>query len=130
MAVIAIQGAAGNAIIRNNKLTGNRTAIDINNSSGNQILNNIIDFNRTGIVLRNSCPNNIIEQNAITNNWTMGVLWLVMATSDATGTRFLNNQIEGNWYDRSRMKTPLVGSRTSLELGGRRGACHPQHQQH
>lgn len=98
MAGLAIQGSAGNAIVRNNKFTGNRTAIDLNFTSGNQIHNNLIDFNRTGIVLRNQCPNNLIEENQITNNWTDGILWLAASTEDASGTRFFNNNVSDNWY--------------------------------
>ncbi len=94
----AVQGSAGNAELRNCKLTGNRSAIDLNFTSGNNIHNNVIDFNRTGLILRNQCTNNTIEENDITNNWTDGVLWLLASTEDATGTKFFNNKIEGNWY--------------------------------
>jgi len=88
----------GGAIVRNNKFTGNRTAIDINNSNDNQILNNVIDFNRTGMIFRNACLNNLVEENYITNNWTIGVLWLNAGTETATGTEFFNNSISDNWY--------------------------------
>ncbi len=98
LAGIAIQGLTASAEIRNNKITGNRTAIDINLSSGNYIHNNIIDFNRSGLILRNQCTGNTIAENDVTNNWTVGILWLAASTEDATGTVFFNNKIEGNWY--------------------------------
>lgn len=94
---LAVQSSGG-AIVRNNKFVGNRTGIDINNSNDNQILNNVIDFNRTGMILRNACLNNMIEENAVTNNWTVGILWLNASTETATGTEFFNNNISGNWY--------------------------------
>ena len=55
-------------------------------------------FNRTGIVIRNPNPNTTITENEITNNWTVGILWLDGTTADATSTTFFNNKIEGNWY--------------------------------
>ncbi|MBK6765055.1 MAG: T9SS type A sorting domain-containing protein [bacterium] len=96
---VAIQ-TTGGAIVRNNKFVGNRTGIDINNAGGNQVLNNVIDFNRTGMVLRNLCPNNTIEQNLLTNNWTLGLLYLgnAGAGADLTGTVVRNNSLSGNWY--------------------------------
>jgi parallel beta-helix repeat protein len=97
MAGLAIQ-TIGNATARYNKFTGNRTAIDINNSNGNTIFRNILDFNRSGLLLRNACTGNAVTENVITNNWTVGVLWLAAGTEDATGTIFFNNKIEGNWY--------------------------------
>ena len=54
---IAVQGQAiTNMLVRDNILTGNRTAIDMNNSNGHTVRNNVIDFNRTGMIYRNSRP--------------------------------------------------------------------------
>ena len=47
--VIAIQGAITGSIIRNNTITGNRTGIDINNSSSHTIQNNSIENNSNSI---------------------------------------------------------------------------------
>lgn len=95
---IALQ-TYGNAEIRNTRLEGNRTGIDINDSDGNYIHNNEIDDNRTGIILRNANLDNTITQNDITNNWTVGVLWLQTSVfGDATGTVISGNNISGNWY--------------------------------
>jgi hypothetical protein len=96
---VAIQSTGG-ATVRNNKLTGNRTAIDINNAGNVQVLNNVIDFNRTGIVFRNPSLNTTVEQNQITNNWTVGIVWLGDGGlgENTTGTRYFNNNISGNWY--------------------------------
>lgn len=95
---ISIQGA-GNVEVRNCILTGNRSAIDINASSGNSIHHNRLDFNHTGMILRNGCPGNIVENNEVTNNRTVGILWLPTGlVADATGCRFQDNKIEGNWY--------------------------------
>ncbi len=94
----AVQGSAGNVEVNDCRFTGNRTAVDLNFTSGNSVHNNVIDFNRSGIVLRNQCPNNSIFENTISGNWTIGVLWLLSSVEDATGTVFFNNSIAGNWY--------------------------------
>ena len=53
-----IQGLALTGIvIRDNLITGNRTGIDINNSSGHTVRNNVIDDNRTGLIFRNQTDN-------------------------------------------------------------------------
>ncbi|HYO99382.1 MAG TPA: Calx-beta domain-containing protein [Pyrinomonadaceae bacterium] len=102
---IAIQGQAiTGTLIHDNLLTGNRTAIDINNSNGHTIRNNSITFNRTGLLLRNQTDSLTVVENFITNNWTVGVLFL-----DGSGTTnnppqsavhsgFNNNDLSGNWY--------------------------------
>ncbi len=101
---VAVQGLANRAEIRNSKFTGNRTGIDINNSNGNSIHNNIIDFNRTGVILRNQTDNTTVVENFVTNNWTVGVLFLDASNGtnvplqQALNSAFNNNDISGNWY--------------------------------
>ncbi|MFO0789325.1 MAG: right-handed parallel beta-helix repeat-containing protein [Pirellulales bacterium] len=102
---IAIQGQSlTGTVIHDNILTGNRTAIDINNSNGHTIRNNVIDFNRTGLIFRNQTDNLLVTENFITNNWTVGVLFLDgsggtnMPVQTAANSQFFNNNISGNWY--------------------------------
>jgi len=101
---IAIQSQGNFAEIHNNKLTGNRTGIDINNSSGNVITDNVIDFNRTGLLLRNQTDNTVMTGNFVTNNWTVGVLFLDGSggtntpVQSAANSQFSGNAIFGNWY--------------------------------
>jgi hypothetical protein len=102
---IAIQGAVvPGALIHDNILTGNRNAVDINNSSGHTIRNNIIDNNRTGVFFRNQTDNITMTENFITNNWTLGVLFLDASAGTnspaqtAAGGIFSNNNLSGNWY--------------------------------
>ena len=101
---IAIQGLTVNAEIRFNKLMGNRTGIDVNNSNGNNIHNNIIDFNRTGLIFRNQTDNTQFLNNFVTNNWTAGILFLDASVGTnspvqtALNSAFNNNDISGNWY--------------------------------
>ena len=101
---ISIQGQTNNAEIRNSKIFGNRTGIDINNSNGNSIHNNIIDNNRTGLIFRNQTDNTNVQENFITNNWTVGVLFLDGSggtnspVQTAANSTFNNNDISGNWY--------------------------------
>jgi parallel beta-helix repeat protein len=101
---VAIQGQTNNATIRENIITGNRTGIDINNSNGNQIIDNNIDFNRTGLLFRNQTDNTVMTGNFITDNWTMGVLFLDASggtnspVQSAINSQFNNNNISGNWY--------------------------------
>ena len=73
---VSIQGQGNSAEIRNSKFAGNRTGIDINNSNGNSIHNNMIDDNRTGLIFRNQTDNMTVVENDITNNWTVGILFL------------------------------------------------------
>lgn len=100
---IAIQ-TAGNAEISNCNFVGNRTGIDINNSNGNYIHNNIISDNRTGLIFRNKTDQTRVTENTITNNWTMGILFLDASggtnnpVQSAANSSFSNNNISGNWY--------------------------------
>jgi parallel beta-helix repeat protein len=101
---IAIQGQTNAAEIRNSRFYGNRTAIDINNSNGNIIRNNIISDNRTGLLFRNQTDNTVVENNYITDNWTVGILFLDASSGtnspvqSAVNSSFGNNDISGNWY--------------------------------
>jgi CSLREA domain-containing protein len=102
---VAIQGQSlTGAVIHDNILTGNRTAIDINNSNGHTVRNNVIDFNYTGIIFRNQTDNTTVVENYITNNWTVGVLFLDGSggtnspVQTALNSTFSNNNISANWY--------------------------------
>lgn len=105
LAGIAIQGQSiTGAVIRDNVITGNRTAIDVNNSNGHTIRNNDITDNRTGLFFRNQTDNLTVVENNITNNWTVGILFLDASGGDnspiqqALGSTFTNNNISGNWF--------------------------------
>jgi len=102
---IAIQGQAnGNALIHDNLITANRTGIDVNNSNGNVIRNNVISNNRTGLIFRNQTDNQLVTENAITGNYTVGIVFLDASSGtnspvqSAIGSVFTNNNISGNWY--------------------------------
>jgi hypothetical protein len=102
---IAVQGTSiTGMLVRDNILTGNRTGIDINNSNGHTIRNNVIDFNRTGLIFRNQTDNMAVVENFITNNWTVGVLFLDASggsnvpVQTALHCTFGNNDISANWY--------------------------------
>lgn len=101
---IAIQGANTNALIRDNLITGNRSGIDINDSSGHTIRNNVIDFNHSGMLFRNRTDNLVVTENFITNNRTVGILFLDASGGSnsplqtALNSKFNNNNISGNWY--------------------------------
>ncbi len=90
--------------ISNCLFTGNRTGIDINNSSGHTVRNNVIDFNRTGMIMRNATDNLTVVENKITNNYTLGVIFLDASSGSnspvqsALNCTFFNNDISGNWY--------------------------------
>ncbi|MBK7876546.1 MAG: HYR domain-containing protein [Planctomycetes bacterium] len=97
--------AGGNAgTVQNCTLTGNRTAIDINNTSGCVVRNNVLDFNRTGLLMRNVTDNLTVVENQITDNWTVGVLFLDASSGTnsppqtALNGVFSGNSIAGNWY--------------------------------
>lgn len=102
---VAIQGLSytGN-VIHDNVITGMRTAIDINASGGHTVRNNMIDFNHTGMIMRNQTDNLMVVENFITNNRTVGVLFLDASggtnspVQTALNSNFANNNISGNWY--------------------------------
>lgn len=100
---ISVQGVTG-ASIHDNLISGNRTGIDINNSNGNTVRNNVIDNNRTGMILRNQTDSTTVVENFVTNNWTVGVLFLDASggtnspVQSALSSAFSNNSISGNWY--------------------------------
>jgi autotransporter-associated beta strand protein/parallel beta-helix repeat protein len=93
----AIQ-TTGGVTIQGCRFEGNRTAIDINNSAGNVVVNNVLTNNRTGLIFRNAFTGNTVTGNTINDNWTVGVLILNFSVEDATGTVISRNSISGNWY--------------------------------
>ena len=102
---IAIQGLSiTGALIRDNIITGNRSGLDINNSNGHTVRNNVVDFNRTGFIYRNQTDNQTVLENFITNNWTVGILFLDASggtnspVQTALHSTFSNNNISANWY--------------------------------
>jgi hypothetical protein len=101
---VAIQGQTVSGEIRNCELVGNRSAIDVNNSNGNNIHNNVITNNHTGMIFRNQTDNTILTENQITANRTVGVLFLDASggtnspIQQALNSSFNNNNISGNWY--------------------------------
>ena len=100
---VAIQGRTSGTV-RNCVIIGNRTGIDINNSTGISVHNNVIDDNRTGLIFRNVTDNCAVFENSISNNWTVGVLFLDASggtnvpPQTAAGAVFSGNAIAGNWY--------------------------------
>lgn len=102
---VAIQGlTVTGANVHDNTFTGNRSAIDINNSGSHTFRNNVINNNHTGVIFRNQTDNMTFVENTVTNNRTVGVLFLdassgtnVPVQTAANGT-FTNNNITGNWY--------------------------------
>lgn len=101
--------ASTGVTIQNSKLTGNRNGIYVGQSSNNvTIRRNNITFNRTGVHLVDN-HNALIEENFITNNWTMGVLYrdeVPLGGPDPTGVVVRNNNISGNWYSQMEFREP------------------------
>jgi parallel beta-helix repeat protein len=102
---LSIQGLLKtNVEIRDCIITGNRVGIDINNSAGHSIHNNTITVNRVGIILRNQTNNLTVAENTITDNWTVGILFLDASGGTnvpgqtSTNSNFNRNLISGNWY--------------------------------
>jgi len=101
---LSVQGQTNTVEVMNSKFVGNRTAIDVNNSNGNNIHNNIITNNRTGVLFRNQTDNTTFTQNEVTDNWTVGVLFLDASSGSnspvqtALTSTFSQNKITGNWY--------------------------------
>ncbi|HEX8352067.1 MAG TPA: Calx-beta domain-containing protein [Pyrinomonadaceae bacterium] len=102
---VGIQGlAVTGAVVRDNVITGNRNGLDINSSGGHTVRNNVVDFNRTGFIFRNQTDQMTVVENFITNNWTVGILFLDASggtnspAQSARHSTFSNNNISANWY--------------------------------
>lgn len=102
---IAVQGLTVTGMsIHDNLITGNRSGIDVNNSNGHTIRNNVIDNNRTGLIFRNQTDNLTVVENFITNNWTVGIVFLDASggtnspVQTAANSTFSNNNLSANWY--------------------------------
>lgn len=102
---VAVQGTSFTGMtVQRTVIEGNRTGIDINNTSGHVIVNNSITNNRTGMILRNQTNNLTVHNNFITDNWTAGVLFLDGSggsnspLQQALNSSFRFNNISGNWY--------------------------------
>jgi hypothetical protein len=102
---VAVQGTAiTGMLLHDNLITGMRTGIDINNSNGHTIRNNVIDNNRTGLIFRNQTDNITFVENTVTNNWTVGFLFLDGSggtnspVQTALNGTYFNNNLSGNWY--------------------------------
>lgn len=102
---VSVQGTSiTGMLLHDNRIAGMRTAIDINNSNGHTIRNNVITDNRTGLIFRNQTDNLTVVENEITNNWTVGVLFIEASggtnvpVQTAANCSFFNNNISGNWY--------------------------------
>ena len=103
---VAIQGRDERHASRQLVITGNRTGIDINNSTGITVHNNVIDDNRTGLIFRNVRPTTArSSRTRSSNNWTVGVLFLDaqrrhqrLRRRRRTARRSRGNNISGNWY--------------------------------
>jgi len=103
--------ASSNFTLQNSKVTGNRNGIYVGQSSYNVMLRrNVIDFNRTGVHL---VDNNgaLIEENFITNNWTMGLLYRCEGCGiNPSPMTVRNNNISGNWYSEVEFREPAGSS--------------------
>lgn len=107
--------ASPNFTLQNSKLVGNRNGIYVGQSSHNAIIRrNVIDFNRTGVHL---VDNNgaVIEENFITNNWTMGLLYRCEGCGvNPSPLTVRNNNISGNWYSEIEFREPAGSSLVNM----------------
>lgn len=114
--VLFNQGISGSTL-QNSKVTGNRNGVYINNAQGNSLRRNVIDFNRTGIQFANDVSNTLVEENFITNNWTLGILFnFDSPTLLTSGVTIRNNSISGNWY--GEVVNRYANSTANLNLSG------------
>ena len=102
---VSIASSVTGITVHDNLFVQNRTGIDINNSSGHTVRNNVLTDNRTGMIFRNQTDNLTVVENEITNNWTVGILFLdgTGGTSNsplqqALNCTFSNNNVSANWY--------------------------------
>jgi parallel beta-helix repeat protein len=125
---VTVQGQAiTGTTVENSFITGNRTGIDVNNSNGHTITGNTITNNRTGLIFRNQTDNLSVTNNAITNNWTVGVLFLAATTplQQALNSHFNDNSISGNWYGQVADRQPGAGTNVKDFSGNWYGTNNP-----
>jgi parallel beta-helix repeat protein len=103
---VAIYGAG--STMQYSKITGNRNGVFLYGATNVTIKNNIIDFNRTGLHLVNDVSGLVAQNNVITNNWTMGVLFRDESNPNNTGAvTITDNDISGNWYSQVEGRSPF-----------------------
>jgi hypothetical protein len=101
---VSIASSVTGINVHDNLFVQNRTGIDINNSSGHTVRNNVFTDNRTGLIFRNQTDNLTVVENEITDNWTVGILFLDASggtnspLQQALNSTFFNNNISANWY--------------------------------
>ena len=102
--------ASSNFTLQNSKVTGNRNGVYVGQSSYNVILRrNVIDNNRTGVHLVDN-NGGLIEQNQITNNWTIGLLYRCEGCGiNPSPLTVRNNNISDNWYGDIEFREPAIG---------------------
>ncbi len=101
---------ANNTTARKLIITGNRNGLYINNRQNVLVEYCDIDNNRTGIQTANDISGTIIRNNNITNNWTMGFLYInpsdpVNGMGQTTAADIVKNKITGNWYSQVEFRT-------------------------
>lgn len=101
---------ANNTTARKLIITGNRNGLYINNRQNVLVEYCDIDNNRTGIQVANDISGTIIRNNNITNNWTMGFLYInpsdpVNGMGQTTAADIVKNKITGNWYSQVEFRT-------------------------
>jgi parallel beta-helix repeat protein len=107
---VRISAPGSGSTLQNCLITGNRNGIYVGQSSNNNIIRrNVIDFNRTGIHLVDH-SGTLIEENYITNNWTMGFLYRTEGGPLPSGIVARNNRITGNWYSEVEFREPSGGA--------------------
>ena len=82
----------------------------------------MIDFNRTGLIFRNQTDNLTVVENAITNNWTVGILFLDASggtnvpPQQALNSTFSNNDISATGMARSWIGNGRLGARPGTNV--------------
>lgn len=104
---------ADNTIARKLLITGNRNGMYINNRKNVLVENCDITNNRTGVQLANDVSGTIVRNNNITNNWTMGVLYMdpsnpIGGFGQTADLDVVKNNITGNWYSQIEFRTDNV----------------------
>jgi len=110
--VLFSSGTTGSTL-RACKVTGNRNGVYINAAQGHAIRDCLVVFNRTGLQFANDVTGTAVVHNRITDNWTMGVLFINNATPTASVT-IRDNLISGNWY--GEIQCRMTGGSSLLDV--------------
>jgi hypothetical protein len=94
-------------------ITGNRNGLYVNNRKNVLVEHCDITNNRTGVQAANDITGTVIKNNNITDNWTLGFLYILPSNPSAgmgqtISADIVKNNITGNWFSQIEFRTDNI----------------------